>query len=95
MATRDEAAHPSREVGLRRVGRVTTGAVAVSAAAIVGFGVLARDHTAAAAGTGSSDDQTTTTGTTGSGTSQSSGSGSGLVSSGDSSATSHAQTSGS
>jgi hypothetical protein len=70
-----------REDGLRRTGAVTTSLVAVSAAAVVGFGVLAHDHRAGSAATaatvGTADDGSGT-GTGG----QTSPSGGGLVSGG-------------
>ncbi|MBL7488651.1 hypothetical protein I6A60_28495 [Frankia sp. AgB1.9] len=96
---------PSREDGFRRTARVTTGLVGVSAAAVLGFGILAHGHSSATTSTATSSGTGTAT-SSGTGTSQSSGtstsqssgstsSGSGLVSSGGSGGSTHGQTSGS
>ncbi|ONH30362.1 hypothetical protein [Pseudofrankia asymbiotica] len=93
MTTRDEGARQSRDDGIRRTARATTGLFAISAAAVIGFGVLARDHSVASAGTGGggTDDDSTTGGTQDGGLSSGSddstwpfadGSGDGLVSGG-------------
>jgi hypothetical protein len=75
---------------------VTTGVVAASAAAVVTFGVLAHDHTAAAASTSSTsgDDQGPNVGTSQNGWPFGHGS-PGLVSGGGSAGRFHGRTSGS
>jgi hypothetical protein len=54
----DGAGRPSREDGIRRASRATTGLVAASAVAVVGFGVLAHDHRAGSSGSSSSGSTT-------------------------------------